>query len=109
MGDADPRLRWHRLHGLSSEVKASIDGGVIQDTGFELRAAFVRLFLLTIFDGATSVVGTNRTCRVGLTMSVDRGRPEVARTAPFGRKCRVGPGNFTPSLSQVGSRTGAPV
>src|SRR5258708_39758305 len=23
--------------------------------------------------------------------------------------CRVGPGNFTPSLSQVGSRTGAPV
>jgi hypothetical protein len=26
-----------------------------------------------------------------------------------GRICRVGPGNFTPSLSQVGSRTGAPV
>jgi hypothetical protein len=25
------------------------------------------------------------------------------------RSCRVGPGNFTPSLSQVGSRTGAPV
>jgi hypothetical protein len=23
--------------------------------------------------------------------------------------CRVGPGNFTPSLSQVGSKTGAPV
>jgi hypothetical protein len=28
MGDDAPRLRWHRLHGLSSEVKASIDGGL---------------------------------------------------------------------------------
>ena len=28
-GSNNRRLRWHRLHGLSSEVKASIDGGVI--------------------------------------------------------------------------------
>jgi hypothetical protein len=31
MGDDDPRLRWHRLHDLSSEVKAIIDGRVIHD------------------------------------------------------------------------------
>jgi hypothetical protein len=31
MGDDDPRLRWHWLHGISPEVKASIDGGVIHD------------------------------------------------------------------------------
>ena len=33
-------------------VKASLDGGVIKDIRFELRATFVRLFLSTIFDGA---------------------------------------------------------
>ena len=31
MGNDDPRLRLHWLHGLSSEVKASIDGGLIYD------------------------------------------------------------------------------
>jgi hypothetical protein len=29
MGDDDPRLRRHWLHGLSEEVKASIDGRLI--------------------------------------------------------------------------------
>ena len=31
MGHDAARLRWHRLHGLSSEVKASIDGCLISD------------------------------------------------------------------------------
>jgi hypothetical protein len=31
MGDAAARLRWHWLHGLSSEVKASIDDRLIND------------------------------------------------------------------------------
>ena len=47
MGDDDPRLRWHWLHGLSSEVKGSIDGRLIHDhQGVELEAAFGRLFRL---------------------------------------------------------------
>jgi len=28
---AASKVAWHRLHGLSPEVKASIDGGVIHD------------------------------------------------------------------------------
>jgi hypothetical protein len=36
-----------------------------------------------------------------LTTSVDRGRPEVAGPRLERRECRVGPGNFTPSLSQI--------
>jgi hypothetical protein len=31
MGDDDPRLRWHWLHGVSPKVKASIDGRLICD------------------------------------------------------------------------------
>jgi hypothetical protein len=31
LGDAADRVRWHWLHGLSSEVKASIDGRLIYD------------------------------------------------------------------------------
>jgi hypothetical protein len=30
MGDDASRLRWYRLHGLSSEVNAAVDGGLIQ-------------------------------------------------------------------------------
>jgi hypothetical protein len=44
MGNDVARLRWHWLHVVSSEVKASIDGGVICDhRGWiesRLRAAF---------------------------------------------------------------------
>jgi hypothetical protein len=32
MGDANHRIRWHWLHGFSSEVKASIDGCLIHDS-----------------------------------------------------------------------------
>ena len=39
MGNDDPRLRGRWLQGLSAEVEARIDGGVIQDIGFDLRAA----------------------------------------------------------------------
>ena len=35
----------HRLYGVSSQVKAVIDGCLIHDQRFELRAAFGRLFL----------------------------------------------------------------
>jgi hypothetical protein len=38
-GSVNRRLRWHRLHGLSSEVKASIDGGVIIRKSFKARTA----------------------------------------------------------------------
>jgi hypothetical protein len=31
MGDDDPRLRGHWLHGVSSEVEAGIDGSLIHD------------------------------------------------------------------------------
>jgi hypothetical protein len=31
LGDDDPSLRRHRLHGLSPEGKASVDGRLIQD------------------------------------------------------------------------------
>jgi hypothetical protein len=31
MGHDDPRPRWRRIHGLSPEGKASIDGRVIED------------------------------------------------------------------------------
>src|SRR5215216_1335191 len=37
------------------------------------------------------------------------GEADAPRTSYYVRVCRVGPGNFTPSPSQVGSRTGAPV
>jgi hypothetical protein len=47
------------------------------------------------------IFGTKRTRRAGLLMSVVRGRPEVAGRGPNRRDCRVGPGNFTPSLSQI--------
>jgi hypothetical protein len=43
MGDDDPRLRRHWLHGLSPEVKARIDGRLICDHQIlesRLRAAF---------------------------------------------------------------------
>jgi hypothetical protein len=62
----DPALTQARARRLARagsyhrKSKASIDGGVIQDIRFELRAAFVRLFRLTIVDGATSVVGVRR-------------------------------------------------
>jgi hypothetical protein len=51
--------------------------------------------------------------RVSQTVAALRARspsrkPTLA-APPSGREGRVGPGNFTPSLSQVGSRTGAPV
>src|SRR5450631_4304551 len=48
-----------------------------------------------------STHGTKRTNRRGRTMSVHRGRPEVAHHRSKWRYCRVGPGNFTPSLSQI--------
>jgi hypothetical protein len=31
MGDDDPRLRRHQLHGLSAQVKASINGRLTDD------------------------------------------------------------------------------
>src|SRR3981081_884829 len=41
MGDAAPRrLRWHRLHGVSSEVKGGINGRLIRNRSC-LRAAFL--------------------------------------------------------------------
>jgi hypothetical protein len=46
VGNDDPRLRRHWLDGVSSEVKASIDGRLIQHHRVcILRAAFGRLFL----------------------------------------------------------------
>src|SRR5207244_8302148 len=51
-----------------------------------------------------SVPGTFRTCRSTQRTSDMRGKAEVARTSPNRRDCRVGPGNFTPSPSQI--RTG---
>jgi hypothetical protein len=45
MGNDDPRLRWHRLHGVSSEGKASIDGRLIDDQ-WAMSAAFGGFFLL---------------------------------------------------------------
>jgi hypothetical protein len=38
------RFRGHWLHGLWSDVKASIDGGVITTSELDLRAAFGRVF-----------------------------------------------------------------
>jgi hypothetical protein len=49
----------------------------------------------------TSVIGTFETCRHTLMMSACRGRPEVVGGRRNRRECRVGPGNFTPSLSQI--------
>ena len=40
-------------------------------------------------------------CRWTLRMSVYRGRPEVTGAPSKRRFCRVGPGNCTPSLSQI--------
>jgi hypothetical protein len=37
MGNDASWLRWHRLYGLSSEVKASIDGRLIRDIRFEFE------------------------------------------------------------------------
>ena len=46
MGDDDPRLRWHRLHGISPEVQASNDGELTyRSSGLNGEAAFGRLFL----------------------------------------------------------------
>jgi hypothetical protein len=45
--------------------------------------------------------GTFETCRRYLKMSAHRGRPEVISARPERRDCRVGLGNFTPSLSQI--------
>jgi hypothetical protein len=39
-------LRWHRLQGVSSEVKASIDGRLIRDIKFEFESRFRVAFLL---------------------------------------------------------------
>jgi hypothetical protein len=50
-----------------------------------------------------------------VTARVHTAFPELRADRPYrqpdndSRPCRVGPGNCTPSLSQVGSRTGAPV
>src|SRR5580704_13128193 len=50
MGNDDPRLLRARLHGLSPEVKASIDGRLIHDHQvLNWRAVFGRLFLCAIY------------------------------------------------------------
>jgi hypothetical protein len=54
-----------------------------------------------IWNVGMSPLGTKRTSRSGLTMSVYGGRPEVIGALSNLRNCRVGPGNFTPSLSQI--------
>ena len=40
-GDDDSRLRWHWLHGLSSEVKASFDGRLTHDRLVRVTSAIV--------------------------------------------------------------------
>jgi hypothetical protein len=35
MGHDDPRLRWHWLHGLSSEINASVDARLFYDHRIE--------------------------------------------------------------------------
>jgi hypothetical protein len=46
MGNDDPRFLRTRLHGLSPQVKASIDGRLIQDHQFELKSRFRAAFSL---------------------------------------------------------------
>jgi len=41
MANDDPRFRWRWVHGISPEVKASIDGRLIHDHESRLRAAFL--------------------------------------------------------------------
>jgi hypothetical protein len=56
MGDAAPRrLRWHRLHGVSSELKGGINGRLIRNRSC-LRAAFLlgTPRLAAVFFGAAS-------------------------------------------------------
>jgi hypothetical protein len=44
MGDAASRLRWRRLHGLSSQVKDSTHGRLINQHQINRRAAFWAAF-----------------------------------------------------------------
>jgi hypothetical protein len=46
-------------------------------------------------------VGTFRTSRTDAGMSAVEGRADEGRALVDCRFCRVGPGNFTPSLSQI--------
>jgi hypothetical protein len=57
MNDAAPRLCGHWLHGLSSKVKASIDGCVMHDNRVELAGAFGRFCLSSTASGM-SLVGS---------------------------------------------------
>ena len=57
MNDAAPRLCGHWRHGLSSKVKASIDGCVMHDSRVKLGAAFERSCLRSTASD-TSLVGS---------------------------------------------------
>ena len=48
-----------------------------------------------------SALGTKRTSRDVRSSVAIGGKADVTLTAHFGSDCRVGPGNFTPSLSQI--------
>jgi len=48
-----------------------------------------------------SLVGTKLPIRDARWTVAFEGKAEVAPISHFGSVCRVGPGNFTPSLSQI--------
>ena len=80
MGDAAPRrLRWHRLHRVSSEVKGSINGRLIRNRNC-LRAAFLlgrlgwRPIVFRAASSAMTGIGAFRTCRDVRPESVVRSR-----------------------------------
>jgi hypothetical protein len=58
MGDDASWLRWYRLHGLSSEVQASIDGRLICDhQNANSETAFERSFCYRFFFAFAPVSG----------------------------------------------------
>jgi hypothetical protein len=52
LGDDDPRLLGHRLHGVSPEVNASIDSGLIKVVRIKLRGP--------TFDGRDFILALDR-------------------------------------------------
>ncbi len=57
--------------------------------------------LLSTFHGTDREWGRLKTCRDIRPSVAIGGKPDISRATHFGSECRVGPGNFTPSLSQI--------
>ena len=77
---------------------------VLSITGLRqvLRAAIIKLHRFLVgAEGAIAVVGPSTTSQGDALKPAHEGRPVELDVHQQDRVCRVGPGNFTPSLSQI--------